>query len=336
MSPLFGPSADAILATGAPTPGTLVGIRVTLPDSESSVERHEFAVEAGGTVFGIRQNLSPVDEVRLGMPLPLRVQGSAAIIEWGEVDLFGWKSVTPPPRGISDRRDTSGTSTGLDSARRKGESVTAEIVEFTPRAMMLGLAEVIDARCRITAADGTVTDAIVTPLSAPFYATHLVTVGARLPAWRVRGLLGERVTLDWPAAAEAEPGIGRPPAERTGARLTGEGIANAVGMSADAAAPAEAVDLPPAAQALLSKFGVTMPAGAIDTATVDDVVSWQTFLTMQHDIAWKSIGRKDIEAYAVSLGIPPGEWPAAEKRWQQRMGEDFSLAQEYGAAMSRP
>jgi hypothetical protein len=45
-------------------------------------------------------------------------------------------------------------------------------------------------------------------------------------------------------------------------------------------------------------------------------------------------GNEDV--YAESRGVPVGEWPKAQRRWQMQMGSDAALIAEYGARMSRP
>ena len=329
MSPLFGPSADSILASGAVAPGTIVGIQITMVgggEDSPALRRDEYAVESNGTVYGVRQWLEPLEDVRLGMPVQLRVDGKAAVIQWGTGRLAGWKSVKAPPAGITDDRDGDQTN-GLRSARKQGRAATVEILEFVQRSVMFGIAEVTDARCRVTPTAGEPYETVVPKFDPPFYAAHLVSVGAVVPAWQYKGLFSERLALDWPAAAEAEPGVGRPAARSTAATLGGLQSV----MSTGVAPPVE----PALPTALLAKFGVTLPTGDGGTE-YDDVVSWETFLQMERDIAWKGIGRKELDAHAVSLGIPAGEWKAAEKRWQQRMGQDMSLAMKYGPAVSHP
>ena len=65
-------------------------------------------------------------------------------------------------------------------------------------------------------------------------------------------------------------------------------------------------------------------------------MSWETFLDVQHQIDWGPLKKKEIEGYAVSRGVPAGEWPAAQRRWQLRMGSDAALMAEYGQRMSKP
>jgi hypothetical protein len=93
--------------------------------------------------------------------------------------------------------------------------------------------------------------------------------------------------------------------------------------------------VPGFAQKLMGR-AVGSQAAAGGGGTEDDVVSWETFLDVQHQIDWGPLKKKEIEDYAVSRGVPPGEWPAAQRRWQVRMGSDMALMTEYGQRMGRP
>lgn len=341
MSPLFGPSAETILERGTPAPGTIVGIEVTLVgggEDSSATRIDEYAVESNGTVYGVRQWLEPVREVRLGMPVTLRVDGKAAVIEWGTGGPSGWKSVKAPEPGITDNRAGDDRPNGLKNARKQGRAATVEILEFVKRSVMFGIAEVTDARCRVTPAGGEPYEATVPKIDPPFYASHLITVGAVVPGWQFKGLLSESLVLDWPAAAEANPGVGIAGTASTAATIPGLQSVMSAEDSSDSSDPSDdpsSPEIPAFAAGLMAKLGVTLPAG--DGATdYDDVVSWDTFVQMERDIAWKGIGRKQLEEHALSLGIPAGEWKAAEKRWQQRMGSDMGLAMKYGPAVSHP
>lgn len=330
MSPLFGPSAETILERGTPAPGTIVGIEVTLVgggEDSSATRIDEYAIESNGTVYGVRQWLEPLREVRLGMPVTLRVDGKAAVIEWGTGGPSGWKSVKAPEPGITDSRAGDDRPNGLKNARKQGRAATVEILEFVKRSVMFGIAEVTDARCRVTPAGGEAYEATVPKIDPPFYASHLITVGAVVPGWQFKGLLSESLVLDWPAAAEANPGVGVASAESRAGTIPAL-------QSAMSSEPSnEPPEIPAFASGLMAKLGVPVGDGATD---YDDVVSWDTFVQMERDIAWKGIGRKQLEEHALSLGIPAGEWKAAEKRWQQRMGSDMGLAMKYGPAVSHP
>jgi len=348
LSPLFGPDPEKIRERGALGPGVIVGIEVTLTNDEHPDRLDAYAVEAGGVVYGVRQMLSPAEKVRLGMPVQLRIDGKHAVIEWGDgVNLTRWKSLGDPPlRGITDGRDNE-RKDGLFVARKKGAAATAEILEFTERTVVFGLGRVTDARCRITPSEGASFEAVVPKVVAPFYATHLMAVGAVLPAWHVKGMMGEKLILDWPAAAEATPGIGVAATPESAPRAgiffdnapTGWGAGGDSSGDAqsgsDDATPASPPAVPAYATSLMSKFGVSLPTGTGSTE-FEDVVPWELFVKVNHHIEWNELKRGAVEEYAVSQGVPPGEWKIAHKRWYDRMGSDMTLMTKFGQIMSKP
>ncbi len=339
MSPLFGPDAGRVQLEGTRTPGTLVGIQVGVTSEEESSRFSDYAVEAGGTVFGIRQDLAPDDQIRLGMPVTLLVHGSAAVIEWGDSGTDRWKMLkTPPAHGIVDDLDDN-DNRGAMNKIRLGTATAVTLLEFTTRSVALGLGEAVDARVRAVPDGGEPYEATIKKIGGvPGYAAHLPVIGATLPAFVRSGMLGgESLVIDWAAAANADPGVGRAPAPLPGrGGLLGQLAGGAMGTeAAESDAEAAALAVPAFAQKMMDRVTGSQapPDGG---GTDDDVVSWQTFLDVQHQIDWGPLKKKEIEAYAVSRGVPPGEWPAAQRRWQVRMGSDMALMTEYGQRMGRP
>jgi hypothetical protein len=339
MSPLFGPDAGRVQLTGTRTPATVIGIETNVTSEESTTRFSDYAVEAGGTVYGVRQDLDPDDEIRLGMPVTLVVDGSAAVIEWGDSGTYRWKMLkTPPAPGIADDLDGSGNRGAMKRVRR-GTAVSVTVLGFSVRKVALGLGESVDAAARAVPDGGEPFETTIPAMQqVPGYAAHLPVVGATLPGWIRDGLRGRSVVIDWAAAATADPGVGRPPAPLPGQRggLLGQlagGTAGTAGTATDGA-EAGAPAIPGFAQKLLAKAG--MPEAGASASATEDVVSWQTFLDVQHQIDWGPLKKKEIEDYAVSRGVPAGEWPAAQRRWQVRMGSDMTLMSQYGERMSRP
>jgi hypothetical protein len=329
---------------GTRTPGTIIGIETDVTSEESSTRYCDYAVEAGGTVYGIRQDLAPDAEIRLGMPVTLAVDGTAAVIEWGDSGTNRWKMLkTPPAAGIVDDLDGSGNR-GAMKRVRTGTPVSVTLLDFSVRKVAFGLGESVDATVRAVPEGGgdPIDTTIPAMQQAPGYASHLVTKGATLPGWIRSGFTGTSIVIDWAAAANADPGVGRPPAPLPGrGGLLGQLSGGSAGT--DGAAQDDPADAPPAlpafAQKLLHQAGVPQPGvpqADESSAGSDDVVPWETFLDVQHQINWGPLRKKQIEDYAVSRGVPAGEWPAAERRWQLRMGSDVALMTEYGQRMSKP
>ncbi len=138
MSPLFGPDAGRVQLEGTRTPGTLVGIQVGVTSEEESSRFSDYAVEAGGTVYGIRQDLAPDDQIRLGMPVTLLVHGTAAVIEWGDSGTYRWKMLkTPPAPGIVDDLDDNDNRGAMNRIRR-GTAVVGDAARVLGAMVALG------------------------------------------------------------------------------------------------------------------------------------------------------------------------------------------------------
>lgn len=262
MSPLFGPNADKVRQSGTPTPGIITGLEVTASHEEDVDRYYLWAVEAAGsTTYGIRQELIPLHEVRLGMPVELRVDGNNAVIVWGQDMTVRWKMLkTPPAAGIVDDFDLAGNKGALSKARAAGAPATATITGFTERSVALGLGAIVDATVRVESATQGSYDAVVANISnVPGYASHLPVVGAVLPAWEARGTFGaERVLIDWPAAALADPGIGRPsvtPKSTGGLMGALGGVFGRMQADSDAVSQTEP-EIPDYAKGFMKKFGV--------------------------------------------------------------------------------
>jgi hypothetical protein len=200
MSPLFGPSAETILGRGTPAQGRIIGIAVRYSRDDPPIRLDEYAVESNGEIYGIRQGLSPDDDVRLGMNVGLRIDGKAAVIEWGDGGTHRWKSLgTPPAPGIDD--DTE----GLGGARKKWRAATVTVVALTPRSVML------DLTVTVTISGEEPYETTLPKVSPAHYATHLVAIGTVVPAWVNPSRL-DKVQVDWAAGAAANPGAGVPSA----------------------------------------------------------------------------------------------------------------------------
>lgn len=266
MSPLFGPSADKILTSGQPVPGVVTGIEVKTTHDDSPIRYTEWAIEAGGTTYGIRQQPADESTVRLGMPVTLRVDGKSAVIDWGDGSAGRWKMLgTPPAAGIVDDHDESDNRGALSRARKGGKPATITILGFEKRSVAMGLSTVMDAKVRVDPAEGEPYETTVKNLATPpGYASHLPSVGARLPAWETSGFFGgDGIRVDWPAAATATPGIGEPSVAAPAAGLfSGTGLLSTMVSDTEAVqsteplAEGEMPEIPEYAKKFMQKFGV--------------------------------------------------------------------------------
>lgn len=209
-----GSGARGLLKRGDAGEGRIVGIRVRserrLDDTEWRID--EYGVEVTGAapfVGGVRQELVPVDVVRFGMAVAVRHDGARAVIDWattcgggvGELALLD----APPAPGIDDLTLT------LDDVRARSGPARVRIEGASMTSAMRGLLRAVVLDLAVTP-EGQATYPARLPIGPgpPFYAAHLPAVGAVLPAW-VDPTRPERPVIDWPAAAEADPGLGRAP-----------------------------------------------------------------------------------------------------------------------------
>jgi hypothetical protein len=309
---LSGPSFSKVWNQGAPAPGTLVGIRRSRTnsgeESDAPIEVVDFAVDLGGEVIGVRQDLSRRDELRLGMPVTVHRDGKAAVIRWGGPSGTRWERVTPPTAGIEDRID------GPPNGWVRGE---AEILELGVRSAKLGLTSVSQAKVRFHG--GVDAEALVDKYVAPFYASHLGAVGTRVAAQQ-HPRDARRIVIDWPAAAVADPGVGVAPltvSAPAGHTQPGFGRKGFLDRLQD--------------QLQATTAGV-MGAASGPTPPTDDPVPWETYLAAA--VAIKNEPGTPPDEVAQRHGIPAGEWDAAHKRWMARVMKDWQLGAAYGQAMS--
>lgn len=351
MSPLFGPSASALLSRGSVAAGRITGIAIRYSEEDSPLRVADYAVESNGTVYGIRQELSPATEVRLGMPVQLRVDGKAAFIEWGDIDTNDWKSLRNPPQpGVTDSPQS------LASARKRWTAASATLGALTERSVLMGLGTAYDVTIVVTIAGQEPYETAIKGVRPGTYATHLVAPGSVVPVWVKPGRL-DKVLIDWAAAAEQTPGVGTTsampdsaPRDSFGTGFTGEAAGGAssvhaggahmggvepggvhgggVGVSgpgAQAGTQAGAPQLP----AFLSAMGIT----STSPDEIDDPVSFETFIAAFKATGSGSIRGPEADALASAVGVPAGEWDAVQARWMKRISRDMTLGMAFGQAL---
>lgn len=299
-----------LLEQGNRTTARITGIRV-VPGGEDSPDQHEFRLERPGSpAAGCRQQLGPLAPTfRLGAEVPVRYDQDGRVIidtpALGGGDAWGYKALSDPPaEGIED------PGLRLDKERRKAVPATVTVLH-AQRASFFGAFQAgIDLRVRVEGDGVDPHEADVKREWVPFYASHLVAEGTVLPGLARPGRPG-KVRIDWPAAAVADPGVGRPPAP--------------------AVAPAEEAAL---------VTGVASPASAdwseealfADDLGLVDGVSFDAWVAVEAGLVRDRVRKADHDAYAQRHGVPAGGWTAARKGWQQRMMVDPRIGARFGAA----
>lgn len=209
--------AEALLKEGRRGTATVVGIRVRR-GKDDSPDQHEFALAYTGEGAarirtGCRQNLGVLrGRVRLGMEVPIRHDGAGqAVIDavaLGADDdaVWGYKALgEPPAEGIED------DNVDLDKERGKADEVQLRVLGVEPFSPLGVATQNFDVRVRVEGAPDGPYETLVKRDRIPFYATHLAEPGTVVPGLVRRGK-PDKVRIDWPAAAIADPGVGRPPA----------------------------------------------------------------------------------------------------------------------------
>jgi hypothetical protein len=313
MSPfgIGGKDAGDVLGKGTPGTGRVVGIRVAMTHDDPPQRVDDYAIETEtGTVLGVRQRLVPDVLVRLGMTVRTRVDGDTLAIDWAETVAdasaknvtAGWKRLKQPPEaGIDDE------TLGLDKARRKDLPARVTIDAIEERAAFMGFGTAIDLRVTVRLeSDPEPYAAELKKTEVPFYAAHLAAPGVELAGWVSERRL-DRITLDWPDAAEARPGVGEAPS-----------------LAAEPAAPVKAMGVAPSGR----------PDLAPDPSAFEPIggVEFDTYVAVEAGLVRERVAPADYDAYAQRHGVAAGGWSAAAEGWQQRIRGDWKLATAYGAA----
>ena len=312
-----GPSAEKILARGTAAAGRITGIRVRyVSDGESDRRVDEYAVEHPGGTAGIRQVLHPDDVVRLGMDIDLVILDGDGVIDWaatgrrlgfaGTIEEHRFKALKEPPApGIVDE------DKALAGVRKKGEPATITITALDERSFLGGLAMRLTATVTVVIAGTEPYQAEIKGLAVPFYASHLVEVGLVAPGF-VALRRRDKPAIDWAAAANADPGVGRPPARPrpTGSdEAVGGGGDLLDGRSVEEAVAAASADGP--------------VHGGIDLAT---------YVAVEVGLQKDRVKPAEFEAYAATKGVPMGTWASASSAWQGAIRSDWRLGAAFGEA----
>lgn len=318
---IFGGGPESVIKKGSRTSGRIVGIAFSERGDDPPTRIEEYAIELGdGRVVGVRQRLDPADVVRFGMPVTVWTHKDDAVIDWrtstsslgvtASDDLYMWKSVDAPDRGIRDSR------LKLDKARSKWTPVAIVISEVRMESVAFGLAQRLVLDLVVTPPDGKAYACEVKEGNGiPYYASHLVTVGRRLEGFVDPGR-PDKVRIDWPAAAMAEPGVGVPPVRFDHGEPN---LAAAFGMPEHGAASA-----PGAAPAV------------VDAPPPIDGVSFDQWLSIERELRIRGLVSKpkQWDAVAAEFGVAPGSYAKASGKWGFALMRRPDLAAAYAAAIA--
>jgi len=310
-----GPDGEKVLTKGTQEVGVLAGVHFKYEsDSETLMPVQHYAIAlAGGRTVGVRQKLVPYEPVRLGMQVAVRTLDDAAVIDWaatlaasgqaGSTELFKWKAMKEPPApGIVDEIPQ------LTAARKKHTHANLRITAIRPRSAAFGLSTAIDFEVVVTITGSEPYALELKNVAVPCYAGHLPVAERSLPCW-VNDRRLDKVVIDWPSAAMADPGVGRPTVQLI-----------------PAAPPVQAMAAGPAA-------GVREQVDAVDQGIRIGGITMSTLVEVEAGLVRDRVAPADYDGYAQQYGVAPGTWASAAAAWQQHMRTDWRVGAAYGEAL---
>ncbi len=315
---LFGGGPDKVIGKGQATTGTIVAIKVeTKSDNDSTIRQDTYVLMIAGRRLAVRQHLRPDDRVRLGMTVQAWVRDDDVVIDWAATmqsqgvdadnDLTRWKSVKDwGGTGIED------TTVDYAKAAKRGSPARLRIEAIERKSQLGGILRTTTVRGSVTIGTDEPYEVEIGRQNFPHYATHLVEVGKEVPAL-VDDKRLDRVTIDWPSAAEHEPGIGVSPSPD--AAVAADGTMFDM-MSAGSGVPAP-----------------TAPAASFEPPPPIDGVSWDAYLEVTSRGLREKLSPKEEDALAQTLGAAPGAWPKISQRWGKLTVRDVDLQRAYAAAL---
>ncbi len=297
------------------------GIKI-LASTEDSPERHRLRLEIEGpspVVAGVELTGAP-RWLRYGQQLPVARHRRGLRVDWDtaapdDEHPTSEGQVKAPDVGIDDRTSKA------KRASRKGEACTVEIQGAAPATFLgLGTGSLdLETVVRPTAGESYALE--LSRQNVPFYAAHLIRPGTQVPGWIKPGR-PDKVTIDWPQAAIATPGVGVGEFDPVGDGSVGGG--NALVSAATSLASRLTGGVVPAA-----------PSGDGDGADVEravEGVGFDAWVAIEAGLVRDRVRPADHDSYAAQRGAPPGKWATVSSTWHARVRADWRLGTEFGAA----
>jgi hypothetical protein len=193
----------ATLADGERLTGRIVGIERKL-DGGQDTEVFAIEVRQGTTttVAGVRVRAGRMQRLRLGLPVIVRAgKRGRVVIDWQAMcDAWGVSADTPGQKSLRRPPESGVRDTALDARvqrRLKADERARATIVALERRMAFGMpTENWDVTLRL--ADGR--DVHADGDAIPFYAAWLAAPGVEVPV-AIDASRPDRVTVDWPAAA---------------------------------------------------------------------------------------------------------------------------------------
>lgn len=320
---LFSKGPEKVISDGQVVRGRIVAIEVNEVNENDSHRRvDEYVIETsvtdGGRRLSLRQDLIPELHVRYGMEVSAWVRGNDIYIDWkstmaeqgieGSNATKAWKGERDASRtGITDSK------VGVGDALKKGERGSMVLNQLRWDSKFGGLINTLTIAGTVTIGTDEPYDVEIGRQSIPHYATHLPTVGRTVPVIvSVKRL--DKVTIDWPSAAIAEPGVGVGPATEISAAHQEPRTLMSMGGGDTAWTP---------------------PAPAADFTPPEPIegVSWAQYLTIEKAILDSGGYGRKTGALVESYGFGFATYTKASTAYGKLLRRDTALQVSFTAAI---
>jgi len=320
---LFSKGPEKVISDRQRVRGRIVAIDVSEVNQNDSHRRvDEYVVETsvtdGGRRLSLRQDLVPDVHVRYGMEVSAWVRGNDMFIDWkatmAEQGIEGsnakdaWKGERDATRtGITDSK------AGVGDALKKGERGSMVINQLRWDSKFGGLINTLTIAGTVTIGTDEPYDVEIGRQTIPHYATHLPMVGRTVPVVvSVKRL--DKVTIDWPSAAMAEPGIGVAPSTEIAAAREEPRTLMSMGDG---------------------DIAWTPPAPAADFTPPDPIegVSWAQYLTIEKAILDSGGYGRKTAAMVESYGFSFATYTKASTAYGKLLLRDTALQVSFTSAM---
>jgi len=329
---LFSRGPEKVISEGQRARGRIVAIEVSERNDNDSTRRvDEYVVELGpaegGRRLSVRQDLSPDTRVRFGMEVNVLVRGNDLFIDWASTmaeqgieagnHQGGWKGERDATRtGITDSK------VGADEALKKGERGIMVISALRWDSKFGGMITSLTIVGTVTIGSDEPYEVEVGRQNIPHYASHLPAVGRTVPVV-VSLKRADKVTIDWPSAVLAEPGIGVAPATTVDhSQGTPRTLMSMGGPPAGVPASSMGMSTPP-----------PPPPPAFTPPAPVEGVTWAQYLTIEKAILASGGYNRKTAALVEGYGFSFATYTKASSAFGKAMVRDIALQQSFAAGM---
>ncbi len=308
--------AEKLAATGDPNTAVVTGIRRryndSLTDTDLRLEWFDPQPRVGGIHYGADIPLA----VRLGSTIAIKSEGDNAAVDPaamagvpGAPTDAGRSSRKPPDQGVDDKALDARVLGRLGKWTRQDATI-----ESFERVTVLGMPSE-NWHLTVVCADGS--RAAVKKDYVPPYVRWYVAPGAVVPVV-VDPKDATRAQVDWPLLAERMAVAGGTWRDDPPEGSIAESLLRGVQQPGvePGVAIGEPVDLTPSEASAAAIEGITVERCAyVEAALIQDRVA-----------------PADYDAYAATLGVPPGRWTAIKAQWDARGMTDWRVGAAFGEA----